>query len=87
MRLAPRIERERGADGVLRLSLDDVRHPVLVGERPTENDEPRVHETVHESRVRGPARLLLQRPRRIPLRPCAENHDEERRHGPFLAHG
>jgi hypothetical protein len=37
--------------------------------------------------VRGPGRLLLQRPRRIPLRPCAENHDEERRHGPFLAHG
>ena len=40
MRLAPRIAREGGADGVLRLRFDDVHHAVLVGERPAEATKP-----------------------------------------------
>ena len=59
MRLAPWVARERGADVVFRVGLDGVYDPVLVGERPAEDDEAVVHEPVHEGRVRRPARLLL----------------------------
>jgi hypothetical protein len=47
---------ERGADGVLRLSLGDEHHAVIVGEGPTQHDEVGLHETVHEERVRGSVR-------------------------------
>jgi hypothetical protein len=87
MRPAPWIARERGADGVLRLGLHHVHHTVLVGERPAQDDEARVHEAVHEGRVRGPIGLFLQRPRRVPLRAGAAKHDEERRHARVLPHG
>jgi hypothetical protein len=66
MSLAPRIARERCTDGALRLGFDDVHHAVLVGERPAQDDEVRIHEPVHERRVRGPVGLLLQRPRPVP---------------------
>jgi len=85
--LAPRIARERGADGVLRFGLDDEYHSVLVGERPAQDDEARVHEPIHEGRVRGPVGLLLHRPRRVPLRAVAVAHDDERRHGRILSYG
>ena len=62
MRLTPGVARERGADGVLGLGLDDEHHAVLVRERPTQDDEARFYEPVHERRVRGPVGLLLQRP-------------------------
>ena len=42
MRLAPRIASERSADGVFGLSLHDVHHAVLVGERAAQNDEARL---------------------------------------------
>ncbi len=61
MCLAPRIARKRGADGFLRLGLDDVHDAVLVGERPAQDYEARVHETVHERRVRRPPGLFLER--------------------------
>jgi hypothetical protein len=41
MSLAPRIARKPGADGVLRLGLDDEDRAVLVGERPAQDDENR----------------------------------------------
>lgn len=80
MRLAPRITRKRGADGILRFGLDGVYHTVLIVERPAQNDEARVDETVHEGRMLGPAGLLLQRPRGVPLRARAAQHDEKHRH-------
>jgi hypothetical protein len=64
-----------------------VRHTVLIGERPAQDDEARVHEPVHEGRMGRPVGLLLQRPRRVPLRTGAEEHDEERRHPRVLPHG
>ena len=82
MRPAPRIALERGADGVLRVGLDGQHHAVLVGEQPAQDDEAGLHELVHEGRVRRPAGLLLQRPRRVPLGAGAEPHDEEHRHAP-----
>jgi CubicO group peptidase (beta-lactamase class C family) len=80
MRLAPWIARERRPDGVLRLRLDDVHHPLLVGERPAQDDEAGVHEPVHEGRVRGPVGLLFQWPRRVPLGAGAAEYDVESRH-------
>jgi hypothetical protein len=83
MRFAPRIAPERGANGILRLGLNGVHHAVLVGERSAQDDEARVNEPVHERCVRGPAGLLLQRPRRVPLRAGATKHYEERSHAHF----
>ena len=68
VRPVPRISRERGADGVVGLRLDGHHHAVLVGEWAAEDDEARADEPVHERGVLGPAGLLLERPRRIPLR-------------------
>ena len=68
MRPAPGIARERCAYGPLRLGLDHVHDAVLVGERPAEDDEARVHEPVHEGRVCVPVGLLLQRTGRVPVR-------------------
>src|SRR5205814_2303835 len=73
---------ERGPDCRFRLGFDDVDHAVLVGQRPAQDEEAGVHEPVHEGRVLGPARLLLERPRRIPLRAGAGEHDEEGGHAP-----
>src|ERR687887_1482201 len=69
MGLAPRIASPRGADHVLRLRLDGMRHAPVAGERPTEDDEPGRFELVHVRRVLGPARLLLHRLGRIPRGP------------------
>src|ERR671918_2083116 len=80
MRLAPGIAREGGSDLVLRVGLDRVHHAVLVGERTAQDDEAGVHQPVHEGRVLGPTRLLLEWPRRVPLRAGAEDHDVEHRH-------
>ena len=63
-----------------RLGLDGMHDAELVAERAAEDDEAVVHERVHEGRVRRPAGLLLQRPRRVPLRAGAIEHDEEHRH-------
>ena len=40
MRLAPWVAREHGTDGLVRLGLHDVRHAVLVSQRPTKDEEP-----------------------------------------------
>ncbi len=84
MGLAPRIACECGADGVLRLGLDDVRHAMLVGERPAQDNEARLHEAVHKGGMRGPVELLLQRPRRVPPGAGTAEHNEERRHPRIL---
>jgi hypothetical protein len=55
MGLAPRIARQRGTDGLLRLGLDDVHDPVVVAERAAEHDEPLIDEGVHEGCVGRPA--------------------------------
>ena len=71
----PRVARQCGPDGVLRLCLDGVHHPLLIGERPTQDEEAGFDESVEERGVRAKARLLLQRPRPIPLgsRPAKRN--------------
>jgi hypothetical protein len=80
MGLMPRIARKRGADRILRLGLDGEHDAVLVRKRPAQDEEAGLDERVHEGRVHGPAGLLLQPPRRVPLRPRAEPNDEEHRH-------
>ncbi len=65
MSLAPRVAREGGAYGLLRLGLH-VHHPLVVRERTAQDGEPAVHEGVHERRVLDPAGLLLQRARLAP---------------------
>ena len=51
MRLAPWISAERGANGLFRLGLHRVHDAVLVGERPAQDDEALIDETIHEGRV------------------------------------
>jgi hypothetical protein len=77
MSLAPGIAREGGAHSLLRLGLDREYDARFVGERAAENHETLVEEPIHERRVRRPVGLLLERPRRIPLRAGAAEHDEE----------
>ena len=77
MRLIPRILRERRADGVLRLRLDYQHHALLVGERPAEYHEARVDQLVHEEGVLGPAGLVLERARPVPLSAAAAEHYKE----------
>ena len=62
-------------------------HAVVVTERAAQDDEARVHEPVHERRVREPVGLLLHRPRRGPLRAGAAEQDEESRHARILPPG
>src|SRR5919106_6310052 len=84
MGLAPRIARERRADLVLGFGLDDMHDAVLVGERAAQDDEPLVHKSVHEGCVHRPVGLLLERPRRVPLRARAQEYDVEHRHARLL---
>ena len=79
MRLTPRIAGERGADRVLRLRLDGVRHALLVGERPAQDDEARVYEPVHEGRV-SCHRTAPRAAARVPVGTRAPDDDEEHRH-------
>ena len=46
MRFAPRVTRKRGANGILRLGLDDEHDTALVCERPTQANEAGVDESV-----------------------------------------
>ena len=85
MRLVPGIERERRPGGILRLGLDREHHPVLVGERPAQDDEAGAHEPVHERGVRRPVGLLLHRSRGVVERATAAEHDEEHGHWRVLA--
>ena len=68
VRLTPGVACEGCADGVLGGGLDGMYDAVLVGERTAQDDEAVLDEPVHERRVGGPVGLLLERPRRIPLR-------------------
>jgi hypothetical protein len=61
VRLTPGIARQRVTDRLLRLRLDRERDAAR-RQRPAEDDEAGVDETVHEGRVLGPARLRLERP-------------------------
>src|SRR4051812_43336111 len=83
VRSAPRIRRHPRAHCRLRLGLDCKHTPLLVVERPAEDDETGVDQFVHEQGVLIPARLLLHPPRRIPLRTGTTQHDEVS-HPPIL---
>ena len=78
MGLAPRVPRQRGTDGILRLGLDDMHHEVLVGERPAKNDKAPVFGGEHGSlptfeshpfgRSRSSLRTLRDRLFRVQMR-------------------
>ena len=85
MRLAPRVTRQRGPDVVLSRRPRRRAPPEVVVERPAQDDESGLDEVVHEGRVGGPVGLLLQRPRRVPLRASAAEHDVEHRHTGVLS--
>jgi hypothetical protein len=53
VRLARRIVRQCGADGVFRLGLNDLHHAVLVGQRPRPGRQARMHRSVRERRGRA----------------------------------
>ena len=80
MRFAPRIARQGVADGVLRLSFDDVHDAVAGRQRAAQNDKACIHQPVHEGGVRGPVGLLLEGSGSIPLRSRATDHDDEHGH-------
>ena len=72
----PRIPRQPRPDLVLARRLDRVQRLLPVADRPAQDDEPVLHQPVHERRVLMPPVLLPDRAPRIPVRPVYQPHRE-----------
>src|SRR5215475_9437882 len=72
----PRVRTEARLDLALVGRLDDVQRPVALAERAADDDEPIVHQAVHEGCVLIPAILGPDLARRIPARTVDQCHRE-----------
>src|SRR5579871_1247010 len=72
----PGIRREACPDRVLIRCLDRVQGLRAVADRPADDEEPVIDQTVHEGGVRIPVVLFPDRPRRVPAWPVDRPHRE-----------